>query len=131
VAAQKLGGELSTISAPHSMGRTSAAEAECCRSPAAAYAHERWQPASQCPLPSSLGLAQRLGVDGASFAVDQLAQAVEVVRVNEFNGNAQPGKGVVEEVVGSAIKRSGGDNLFSRRCQRGQGSTFRLPALKP
>ena len=75
-----------------------------------------------------LGVAQGLGVNGPRLVVDQRAQPVEVVRVDEFDGNSPLGKGVVKEVVGSAIERGGGDDLFPSRGQRRQSQGFsRLP----
>ncbi len=69
-----------------------------------------------------LGIAERLGVDGAGLAVDGGAQAVEVVGVDEADGDAQARQRVVEEVVGAAVERGGGDDLVagSARVVNGQ-----------
>ncbi len=60
-----------------------------------------------------LGVAEGLGVDGAGFGVDGGAQAGEVVGVDEADGDAELGQGVVEEVVGAAVERGGGDDLVA------------------
>ena len=72
-----------------------------------------------------LGVAERLGIDGAGLVVDRRAQAVEVVRVDKADHDAQPRQRVVEEVVGSAVERGRGDDLVACRGQRGDGERLR------
>jgi len=62
-----------------------------------------------------LGVAEGFGVDGSGFGVDGGADAVEVVGVGEAHGDALARQRVVEEVVGSAVERGGGDDLFAGR----------------
>ena len=60
-----------------------------------------------------LGVAEGLGVEGASLGVDGGAQAVEVVGIGEANGDSQLGQRVVEEIVGAAVEGGGGDDLVA------------------
>ena len=106
------------MSAPHSMGRTSAGEAEVLSITSG----------SLCSMGNlrqlldvgdvELGIAQRLGVNGSGLVVDQPAQTVEVVGVDKLHLDAQPRQRVVEQIVGAAVKRRGGDDLVARRGQR-------------
>ena len=68
-----------------------------------------------------LGIAERLGVDGAGLGVDGGAQAVEVVGIDKAHGDAEARQRVVEQVVGAAIERRGGDDLVAGRRQGGDG----------
>ena len=72
-----------------------------------------------------LGIAERLGVDGAGLVVDGGAQAVEIVGIDEADSDAEARQRVVEEVVGAAIERSGGDDLIAGRGQGGDGERLR------
>ena len=72
-----------------------------------------------------LGIAERLGVDGAGLVVDGGANAVEVVGVDEADVDAQPRQRVVEQVVGAAVERCGGDDLVAGGGQGGDGQGFR------
>ena len=103
------------MSAPYSMGRTSAGEADVLSITSG----------SSCVGDGGelldvddvqLGIAQRLGIDGLGLRVDGFAQAVEVVGVDKPHGDAQPRKGVVEEVVSAAVERGGGYDFFARRA---------------
>ena len=64
-----------------------------------------------------LGIAQRLGVEGAGFGVDGGAQAGEVVRIHKAHLDSLLGQGVMEEVVGASVERCGGDDLVARAGQ--------------
>ncbi len=66
-----------------------------------------------------LGIAERLGVNGFGLFVDRLAEAVEIVGIDEADRNAQLGQRVMEEVVGAAVERGGGNNLFAGAGQGG------------
>ena len=78
-----------------------------------------------------LGIAERLGVDGACLGVDGGAQAVEVVGIDKAHGDAEARQRVVEEVVGAAVERGGGDDLVARGGQRGDASASPRPGRKP
>ncbi len=60
-----------------------------------------------------LGIAEGFGIDGASAIIDGFAQSVVVVGFDEADFDAELGQGVVEQIVGAAIERSGGDNLVA------------------
>ena len=72
-----------------------------------------------------LRVADALGVDGAGLVVDRGAQAVEIVSIDEADGDAEARQGVVEEVIGAAVERSGGDDFFAGRGEGGDGERFR------
>ena len=65
-----------------------------------------------------LRIAQRLGVDRTGLGVDGGTQPVKVVGIHKSNRNAQLRQRVVEQVVGSAVERCGGDDLLSCGGQR-------------
>ena len=71
-----------------------------------------------------LGIAHGLGVDGPRLLVDCGAQAVKIIRVDKADVDAQLRQGVVEEVVGPAIERSGGDDLVAGAGERQNGQGF-------
>ena len=50
--------------------------------------------------------------------------AVEVVGVDEADLDAEARQGVVEEVVGAAVERGGGDDLVAGRGEGGDGEGF-------
>ena len=50
-----------------------------------------------------------------------LRNAVEVVGIDKLHRDAKLGQRVVEEVVGAAIQRRGGNDVVARRRQRGDG----------
>ena len=72
-----------------------------------------------------LGIAEGLGVDGAGFVVDGGAQAVEVVGVDKLDLDAQARQRVVEEIVGAAVERSGGDDLVAGSGKGDDGERLR------
>jgi hypothetical protein len=72
-----------------------------------------------------LGIAERLGVDGAGLFRDELADTFEVVRICKANSNAVLGQGVVKQVLGAAIQGSGGDDFVAGAGKRGKGERFR------
>ena len=117
--------ELTTMSAPHSMGRTSAGEARGVVDDQRqlVLVGDRGELLDVGDV--ELGIAQRLGVDGAGLVVDGGAQAVEVVGVDKLHLDAQPRQRVVEEIVGAAVERGGGDDLVAGRGQRGDGERLR------
>jgi len=97
VAANKLVAELTTMSAPHSMGRTSAGWRKCCRSRTALmivgdagqgldFRHVEFR------------IAQRLGVERLGFGIDRFLQAVEIVAIDEAHLDAQLGQRVVKRL---------------------------------
>ena len=71
-----------------------------------------------------LGIAEGLGVDGAGLVVDGGAQAVEVVGIDEAHRDAEPRQRVVEEVVGAAVERGGGDDLVAGGGEGDDGEGF-------
>ena len=71
-----------------------------------------------------LGIAQGLGVESPGFLVDGRPQAVKVVGIDKAYVDAEPRQGVVEEVVGAAIERGGGDDLVSGAGQGRNGQGF-------
>ena len=113
-----------TMSAPHSMGRQRIGVAEV-------LSIISGTPCSWAMLASRLnvgdvefGIAQGLSVDSPRFPVDGRPQAVKIVGIDKAYGDAQPRQRVVEQVVGAAIERGGGDDLVSGAGQRGNGQGF-------
>ena len=92
---------------------------------AAARARARSRPAARCRRMSSLGLPSVSVYTRLGAAVDGRAQAVEVVGIDEPHRDAQLRQRVVEQVVGAAVERSGGDDLVARRGQRDDGERLR------
>ena len=72
-----------------------------------------------------LGIAERFGIDGASAIIDGFAETVVVVGFDEANFDAELGQRVVEQIVGAAIERCGGDNFVAGIRQREDGEGFR------
>src|SRR5215510_6901406 len=56
----------------------------------------------------------RLGIDGLGFVIDRLAQTRFVFGVNETNRDAQLRQCVMEQVIGTAIKRRSRNDLVTR-----------------
>src|SRR6185437_16111427 len=71
-----------------------------------------------------LGIAEALSVNSARFAVDGGAQAGEIVAVDEANLDAEARQRVVEEIVGSAVERAGGDDFIACGRERGESQGF-------
>jgi hypothetical protein len=72
-----------------------------------------------------LGIAQRLGVQRLRLGANRFAQAVKVVGVHEFHGDAQLGQRVMKQIVGATVQRSGGDDLIACGSQGGEDQGFR------
>ncbi len=113
------------MSAPHSMGRQRIGEA------AGVVDHQRHAllvgDSGQLFHVGNveLGIAQGFGVDSPGLRVDGGAQAVKVIRIDKADGDAETRQGVVEEVVGAAVERGGGDDFVSGAGQGKDGQSLR------
>ena len=68
----------------------------------------------------TVGVAQRLNVDGAGLGADGALHFLQIVDVHEIGGNAEAGQGVGEQVVAAAVNGLLGDKVAAVLTQRFQ-----------